>query len=167
MLAPSVAAVEQAYDAAKYRRVPEAPALTITVPSLADPSLAPDRRHTLSVTAHHVPFARSGRWDAVASEALGDLVTNLVSTVAPDLHERTMHRWVLTPADLEQRYGCTGGSLLHGELALDQFLFMRPVPACARYSTPLAEFWLCGVGAHPANSSGAGGMLAARELAAR
>jgi phytoene dehydrogenase-like protein len=75
-----------------------------------------------------------------------------------------LHRWVVTPGDLETRYGCTEGNLSHGELALDQFLFMRPVPSCSRYASPLAGFWLCGTGTHPVSASGAGAMLVAREL---
>jgi len=167
VLAPTVSAVERAYDEAKYGGVPQTPALSITIPSLTDPSLAPERQHVLSVTVHHVPFAASGGWTAQTADALAERVTALVAGLATDLRERTVHRVVLTPDDIERRYGCTGGSLTHGELALDQFLFMRPVPQCARYATPLPGFWLCGAGSHPANSAGATGLLAAREVLAQ
>ena len=165
VLAPSIASVERAYDAAKFGEVPQSPALSLAIPTLIDPSLAPDRRHVLSVTVHHVPFARRGGWDRSAAELLGDQVTSMVAAVAPDLRERTLHRWVLTPADLESRYACTEGNLSHGELALDQFLFMRPTPVSSRYATPVAGFWLCGTGSHPVSSSGAAAMLVTRELA--
>lgn len=168
VLAASIGAVELAYDEAKYGALPSAPALTLSIPTLVDPVLAPERRHVLSVTAHHVPHALRGGWTADASAQLAERVTDLVAQVVPDLRERTLHRSVLTPADLAARYGCDEGSLWQGELALDQFLFMRPVPACARYATPLPGFWLCGTGSHPAVAGGAAGMLAAREvLAAR
>jgi phytoene dehydrogenase-like protein len=166
-LVTSVAGIERAYDDAKYGTLPATPALTVTVPSLIDPSLAPERRHVLSVTVHQVPGALRGGWTPAATDDLADRVTAMVATIAPDLRERTLQRWVLTPADLEARYACTGGSLTHGELALDQFLFMRPVPACARYATPLEGFWLGGTGSHPGLASGAAGRLAARELLAR
>ena len=71
---------------------------------------------------------------------------------------------MVTPADLESRYGCTEGSLSHGELALDQYLFMRPIPSSSRYATPLDGFWLCGTGTHPVSASGAGAMLVTREI---
>jgi len=165
VFAPSVDAVERAYDAAKFGAMPGSPAMSLTIPTLIDPSLAPDRKHVLSVTVQHVPYARRDGWDASAAGTLGDQVTSMLAAVVPDLRERMVQRWVLTPADLESRYACTEGNLSHGELALDQFLFMRPMPTCARYQTPLAGFWLCGTGAHPVSSSGAGGMLVARELA--
>jgi phytoene dehydrogenase-like protein len=164
VVAASVETVERAYDAAKFGDVPLSPALTMTMPTLIDPSLAPDRRHILSVSAHHVPYARRGGWDARAAESLADQVTSMVSAVVPDLRERMLQRWVLTPADIETRYACTEGNLSHGELALDQLLFMRPVPECARYETPLSGYSLCGTGSHPGWASGAGALMAAREL---
>jgi phytoene dehydrogenase-like protein len=164
VLASSVTAVERAYDAAKFGRLPDTPALSLTVPSLLDPSLAPERRHVLSVTAHHVPYARADGWTGAAAEQLGDLVTSMLEPIIPDLRERIVQRSVLTPLDLETRYGCTEGSLSHGELALDQFLFMRPMPACSRYATPLTGFWLCGTGTHPGFPGGAGAPLVVREM---
>lgn len=163
-VAPSVVAVERAYDAAKFGEVPGAPAVTLAIPTLADPSLAPDRKHVLSVTVHHVPFALNGGWNRANAQSLGDAVTDLLSSIAPDLRDRTLSRQVVTPADLESRYGCTEGNLSHGELALDQFLFMRPVPSSSRYATPLDGFWLCGTGTHPASANGAGAGLVVREI---
>ena len=166
VVASSVASVERAYDAAKFGHMPELPALTLTVPTLIDPSLAPERKHVLSVTVHHAPYALAGGWTKAAADELGDHITRMVSRVVPDLSERILQRWVVTPGDLETRYGCTEGSLSHGELALDQFLFMRPVPSCSRYSSPLAGFWLCGTGTHPVSASGAAAPLVLREIEA-
>ncbi|HSA55224.1 MAG TPA: NAD(P)/FAD-dependent oxidoreductase [Gemmatimonadaceae bacterium] len=167
LLAPDLPGVERAYDAAKYGQVPEHPALTAVLPTLLDPSLAPAGCHVLSVSVHHVPYARRDGWTDGARDALGSLVQQRLEAIAPDLAARIAARRVLTPADLETRFGVTEGSLTHGELALDQILFMRPVPACARYETPLPGLWLCGAGTHPANGAGASGALAARELLGR
>ena len=163
-VAPSVVAVERAYDAAKFGQLPGAPAMTMTIPTLADPSLAPERKHVLSVTVHHVPYALRGGWNGSNAKSLGDTVTSMLSSIAPDLRDRTVFQQVMTPADLESRYGCTEGNLSHGELALDQFLFMRPVPSCSRHATPLAGFWLCGTGTHPVSASGAGAPLVVRAM---
>jgi phytoene dehydrogenase-like protein len=164
VMAPSLADVERAYDAAKFGVMPETPALTLTVPTLSDPTLAPDRKHILSVTVQHAPYALRAGWNSASADSLGDHVTSMLAPVVPDLRERILQRWVLSPADIEARYGCTEGSLSHGELALDQFLFMRPVPSCSRYASPLDGFWLCGTGTHPVSSSGAGAALVVREI---
>jgi len=56
-------------------------------------------------------------------------------------------------------------SLYHGELTLDQILFMRPVPGWSRYRTPIEGLYLCGSGTHPGGGiPGAAGRNAAREI---
>ncbi|HEU4464205.1 MAG TPA: amine oxidase, partial [Gemmatimonadota bacterium] len=73
-----------------------------------------------------------------------------------------LERRVLPPPDLETRYGWTMGDPYQGELALDQLLFMRPVPGWSGYRTPIVGLYLCGNGTHPAGAiTGASGRLAA------
>jgi len=59
----------------------------------------------------------------------------------------------------------SGGHLYHGELTLDQILFMRPVPGWSRYRTPIEGLYLCGPGTHPGGGiAGAAGRNAARVI---
>lgn len=163
---PGVQGTELAYDYAKYGELPDAPAVTLAIPSVSDPSLAPTGRHVVSATVHHIPYHLRRGWNSAARGALGDLVQSRLETLAPGFGERVRERLVLSPADLEDRFGVSEGSLTQGEIALDQILFMRPVPQCARYATPLAGLWICGTGTHPASVAGASGVLAAREVLA-
>jgi phytoene dehydrogenase-like protein len=72
---------------------------------------------------------------------------------------------IITPLDLEEVYGLTGGQIFHGDLALDQFFTMRPLLGWARYSTPIRNLYLCGSGTHPgAGLTGGSGANAAREI---
>src|SRR6185503_17577347 len=97
--------------------------------------------------------------------ALGDQVTAAIVAAAPGFAGRVLHREVLTPLDLEQRFGLTEGAPSHGELTLDQILFMRPIPAASRYATPIAGLYLCGSGSHPGPGiPGAPGWLAAQRV---
>ena len=43
----------------------------------------------------------------------------------------------------------TGGHWHHGEMSLDQFLMLRPVPKSAQYRTPVDGLYFCGAGCHP------------------
>ena len=112
--------LERAFDDAKYGRVPEEPFLTITIPSLADPSLAPEGKHVMIVWAQFTPpKLRDGDWSD-QREALGDRVVDLLEHHAPGLSSSILYRQVETPADLEERFGLTHGCLDHVELSLDQ-----------------------------------------------
>src|SRR5205823_14167377 len=55
VVAPSIDYVERAADAHKYGRLAEEPWLEATIPSLVDPSLAPDGKHVMSVLVQAAP----------------------------------------------------------------------------------------------------------------
>lgn len=141
--------LERAFDAVKYRRFSTRPQLEIRVPTVADPALAPAGHHVVEILAHFAPYALEGGWTKEAREALGDAVVAELARYAPSLKGRVVAREVLTPADLEARYGLTGGHVHHGEHALDQLFVLRPGPDCAGYATPVRGLFLCGSGSHP------------------
>ncbi len=163
--APSLDAIEFAFDASKYGEVPRNPVLEFYLPSLDNPSLAPAGKHVLSAHVMYITGNRKGGWDDAARVALLDTVLARLERLAPGLREQVVASELLLPGDLEQRYGLAGGHWHHGEFALDQMLMMRPTYEAAQYRTPLAGLWLCGAGCHPAGDlSGAAGYNAAREL---
>jgi phytoene dehydrogenase-like protein len=83
----------------------------------------------------------------------------------PDLPELIEGRVVLTPLDLERRYGLTEGNIFHGDLNIGQLFSMRPTPKWSQYRTPVAGLYLCGAGAHPGGGvTGAPGHNAARQV---
>ncbi len=167
-ISPDLDTLERAYDAAKYGAISERPLLEASIPTLADPSLAPEGRHVMTIWMQYAPYDLTGGWGDDQREALGDLVVRTLAEVAPDLPGRVLHRRVLAPPDLEREYGLPEGSFAHGEMALDQLLFMRPVPGWSGYDTPLGGLYLCGAGTHPGGGhTGAAGYVAARAILPR
>ncbi len=164
-IGPEVDYLERAFDDAKYGEFSRAPILDVTIPSLADPSLAPPGKHVLSVCVQFAPYKlRNGTWQAKRDE-LADTVVKTLGAYAPDLPGLVLHRQVITPLDLEETYGLTGGHIFHGELALDQLFALRPVLGWARYRTPLRGLYLCGSGTHPGSGlTGDSGRNAAGEF---
>jgi len=157
--------LERAFDASKYGRISEQPILELAVPSLLDPALAPAGKHVMSIYAQFAPYKlREGDWES-RREDLGRTVIKTLSAYAPGIEDRIVGRQVITPLDLEQKYGLTGGHIFHGELALDQIFTMRPVLDSARYRAPVRGLYLCGSGTHPGTGiTGASGANAAREI---
>jgi phytoene dehydrogenase-like protein len=165
MIAPGIDYLERAYDAAKYGGYARQPMIEARLPSLLDPSLAPPGGHTLSVYAQYAPYRlKNGNWEA-ERERLGDAVVDTLTDYAPNLKSVILARKVLTPLDLETGYGLPEGNANHGEMTLDQFLHMRPVPGWAQYRAPIAGLYLCGAGTHPGGGvTGANGYNAARVI---
>lgn len=164
-LTPNTQALEQAYDATKYGVASEQPHVELTAPSFRWPALAPDAKHVIVARAQYAPYRlRDGQWDAAAREAFGDRVTNTIACMDPGFADRILHQVTLAPPDLERRFGLTEGAVTHGELTLDQILFMRPVAGWERYEMPIRGLYLCGAGAHPGPGiAGGPGWLAARQ----
>lgn len=164
-IAPSLDYLEKAFDTAKYGQFARRPYLDVTIPSLADPSLAPAGRHVMSIYMQYAPYhLREGSWEE-CREALGEVVLNTLAEYAPNLKAAVLDSRVLTPLDLETIYGLPEGNPSHGEMTLDQFLYMRPVPGYAQYRAPIEGLYLCGAGTHPGGGvTGLPGYNAAREI---
>ncbi|MGZ8604051.1 MAG: phytoene desaturase family protein [Actinomycetota bacterium] len=165
LLAPSIDDLETAFDASKYGRMSDEPFLEATIPTIADPSLAPEGRHVMSILAQWTPYAlRESDWDA-ERDHLADVVVKTMERVAPGLGELVTARQVITPLDLERDYGLSGGHVYHAEPGLDQFFVWRPLLGHARYRFGLPGMYLCGSGAHPGGGvTGAPGANAGREI---
>jgi phytoene dehydrogenase-like protein len=148
-IAPGTEYLERAFDDAKHGRCSNQPFLEVVIPSLTDPSLAPEGGHVMSVLVQFAPYhLREGNWED-HRERLADTVVEILSRHAPDLPGRIHHRYILTPKELEQLYGLTDGHIYHVEHCLDQLFLLRPLPECSRYRTPLRNLYLCGAGTHP------------------
>ena len=151
-VAPSLDYLERAYDHSKYGRVSSDPLIDATSVG-----------HT-GVHAHvqYVPYAlREGEWNDDRRKALAGVVVAKLDALAPGFARSVVAADVLTPVDLEMRYGWPQGQAHHAEIALDQVLWMRPVPALARYRTPVAGLYLCGRAMHPGIEGRAGANAAA------
>jgi phytoene dehydrogenase-like protein len=156
--------LERAFDASKYGNFSPHPYLEATIPSLTDPTLAPEGKHVMSIYMQYAPYKLKGDWED-QRKALGQTVVQTLAQYAPNLPELILTHQIITPLDFEEVYGLTGGQIFHGDLALDQFFTMRPLLDWARYRTPIDNLYLCGSGTHPgAGLTGGSGANAAREI---
>ena len=164
-ISPEIDYLERAFDESKYGNFSRNPYLEITFPSLSDPSLAPAGQHVMSIYMQYAPYKlRDSDWENQRT-ALGETVVKTIAQYAPNLPQIILRHQIITPKDLEETYGLTGGHIFHGELALDQFFTMRPLLDWARYQTPIDRLFLCGSGTHPGTGlTGGSGANAARVI---
>jgi len=164
-IAPSMVYLQKAFDPVKYGQFAEHPYLDIRIPTLKDPSLAPDGKQVMSATVKYMPYhLREGNWEALR-DSLGRLVAKTISNRAPDFEQCVQHCHVITPLDMETGYNLPEGSLAHGDITLDQSLWMRPIPGFAKYRAPVKGLYLCSAATHPgAGMTGINGLNAARRV---
>jgi phytoene dehydrogenase-like protein len=150
IIGPTLEYLERAYLDARMEGWSRQPVVEMLIPSVLDPTLAPAGRHVASLFAQYAaPRLPGGRnWDE-AREEFADVVIAAVNEHAPNFKASIIARQVLSPLDLERRFGLVDGDIFHGQLTLDQLYSARPVLGHADYRMPLAGLYLCGAGAHP------------------
>jgi phytoene dehydrogenase-like protein len=157
--------LERAYDDAKYGRPSAKPIIEMTIPSALDRTLAPAGHHMICLFVQYAPYRlAAGTWDTL-KEGFADRCINEIGRLAPNLPGSVLYREVLSPLDLERRFGLTGGNIFQGSMGLHQLFSLRPVAGWSDYRTPLPGLYLCGAAAHPGGGvMGAAGRNAAREM---
>jgi phytoene dehydrogenase-like protein len=164
LVAPSADYIERAYNHTKYNEYSAAPMLEVTIPTLIDATLAPAGKHVMSAIVQYAPYTLAGGWES-ERQAFVDRVVDTLAAYAPGLRSAIHAIELLAPPDIEREFRITGGHWHHVELALDQFLMLRPLPGAAQYRTPVPGLYLCGAGAHPGGGIvGLPGRNAARQL---
>ncbi len=167
VIAPSTNHVERAFNPSKYGEFSPEPVMEITLPSLTDPSLAPDGACMLSAVVQYAPYALREGWETGKPKFLAAIMAQL-EAYAPGIGKLVRHAELLTPADIETRYRMPGGHWHHGELQADQMLVSRPVVGWSGYDTPVDGLFLAGAGSHPGGGvSGLPGLNAARRVMER
>jgi phytoene dehydrogenase-like protein len=137
VVAPSIKYLEKAYDAAKYHQISEQPYLEVTTSG-----------NVVSIHFQYAPYQlKSSEWKVEGSK-VERLAIDMLSEYFPNLKSSIKNTKTLTPQDLEATYGLTEGDLNHGQIVLDQFMFMRPIPGWSNHKTPIDNLYLCGSGVH-------------------
>jgi phytoene dehydrogenase-like protein len=168
ILAPSLAYMDRAYCDARLQGVSREPIIEMLIPSTLDDSLAPPGAHVASLFCQHVaPQLPDGRSWNDCRQSVADLMIDTVERYAPGFKASVIGRTALSPLDLEQVFGLTGGDIFHGALSLDQLFWARPALGYADYRGPLKGLYHCGSGAHPGGGvTGAPGHNAAHAIIA-
>lgn len=160
LVAPSAVAVERAFNPVKYGELPTAPVLEAVMSPLADKG-----RHVLSVNIQHIPHTPADGWSPETRERLIDTVLVQLEAHMPGLGALVEATQLLTPSDIEERFGAPGGHWHHAEMGIDQILTLRPAGGLAQYRLGVRGLYLCGASAHPGGDvTGLPGRNSARQL---
>ncbi|MEQ9669997.1 beta-carotene ketolase CrtO [Coleofasciculus sp. G2-EDA-02] len=172
LIADSVNQVEAAHNLPIMGHIPEQDiSLWVAVPTVLDPSMAPEGKHTLWIE-FYAPYQIRGAegtglfgtgWTEERKNQVADRIIDKLAEYAPNVKDSVIARRVESPADLSDRLGVYKGNHYHIDMTLDQMIFFRPLPEIANYQTPIDGLFLTGAGTHPGGSiSGLPGRNCAR-----
>ncbi len=167
-IAPTIDYMQRACDEARLGHPASDPFLNVHLQSAVDDTMAPAGKHAISIFAQYFPYTLAeGTWDE-RRDQIADRVIATLGEYAPNVPGSVLARQVLSPPDIEARFGLTGGHIFQGELVPEQAFDMRPVPGSSSYEGPIGGLYLCGAGAWPGGCvMGAPGHNAAHEVIAR
>jgi len=165
-ISPTPDWVQEAYEDAMHGELSKKPYIEAYMQSSTDPTVAPQGFHTISMFCQYAPYHLKGRqWSEEVKNEMADRVFAAMDEFAPNFSAAVVARQILSPVDIEQRYGLPNGNIFQGEITPDQLFSLRPTPECARYRTPVAGLYLCGSATHPGGGvMGAPGHNAAKAL---
>ena len=165
-ICPSMEYLEKASDAVKYGFISENPYVEFSIPSTLNPEFSPEGKHVLSVSVQYAPYQlRDCQWSVDSKEQLKENTIQVLEKSIPNLKQLIENSLVHSPKDIETEFGLTEGNFNHGEMTLDQLLFMRPTVSCSQYNTPFKNLYLCGPGTHPGGGlHGTNGYNAAKKV---
>jgi beta-carotene ketolase (CrtO type) len=171
LIADSVVQVELAHTDPQIGRIPlDDPSMYLVVPTVRDPSMAPEGKHTLWIeffAPYQIAGAKDGLkgtgWTEALKNQVADRVLDKLADYAPNIKSAIIARHVESPPELEERIGVVQGNYYHLDMSLDQMMCFRPLPELANYQTPIEGLFLTGAGTHPGGSiSGLPGRNCAR-----
>lgn len=164
-ISPTMTYIQKSYDPTKYGHYSEDLYLDIYIPTITDTSLSSDGAHLMSVTVKYIPYhLREGDWESLQGD-IAKLVINKIDEFSPGFEKLIKHQKVITPLDLERDYDLPEGNYVHGEMTLDQYMWMRPIPGYGQYKSPIENLYLCSAATHPGGViTGINGKNAAREI---
>ena len=165
-ISPTPDWVQEAYEDAARGELSQKPYIEAYMQSATDPTVAPAGYHTISMFCQYAPYHLKGRqWSDEVKHEMANRIIATMTGFAPNFADAILDYQVLSPVDIEQRYGMPNGNIFHGEITPDQLFSLRPTPECAHYRTPIEGLYLCGSGVHPGGGvMGAPGHNAARAV---
>lgn len=164
LIAPGLDYMDRAWLDARQSGWSKKPIVEILIPSTIDDTLAPPGQHVASLFCQQFDPDLGSKWEN-HGEAAADQIIDTVNDYAPNFRASIIGRQVLSPWDLEQVFGLTGGDIFHGRLSLEQLFSARPRLGMGQYRTPFTNLYMCGAGTHPGGGvSGVPGHNAAHEI---
>lgn len=161
-IAPSISYVTDSLSDAAAGRPTRYPIITLQIPTVYDPTIAPSGRHIVSMWVKFQPVKPAeGTWDELR-DATREQLISAVNEYAPNFRDSIIDSILYTPLDMESRVGLTDGNIHHLDHSVAQLLGDRLFPG-GGYRTPITGLYMCGAGTHPGGEvSGAPGHNAAR-----
>ena len=148
-LVPDPELQQASYEACRRGEVPEHPAVGMQIPTVMDPSLAPDGFHIATTYGFFFPCEAPKEDRGRLRDEMAERIIDRLSEFLPDLRDCIVERAVFSSEHFAAMQGATNGDFTHGLIHPEQMIGGRLLVPGSAHATPIAGLYLCGASCHP------------------
>jgi phytoene dehydrogenase-like protein len=148
-LVPDPDLQQASYEACRRGEVPEHPPVGMQIPTVMDPSLAPDGFHIATTYGFFFPCEAPKEDRGRLRDEMAERIIDRLSEFLPDLRDCIVERAVFSSEHFAAMQGATNGDFTHGLIHPEQMIGGRLLVPGSAHATPIAGLYLCGASCHP------------------
>jgi phytoene dehydrogenase-like protein len=148
-LVPDPELQQKSYEACRRGEVPEHPPVGMQIPTVMDPSLAPEGFHIATTYGFFFPCEAAREERGKLRDEMAERILDRLSEFLPDLRDCIVERAVFSSDHFAAMQAATNGDFTHGLIHPEQMIGGRLLVPDSAHATPIAGLYLCGASCHP------------------
>jgi len=148
-LVPDPELQQQSYEACRRGEVPLHPPVGMQIPTVMDPSLAPEGFHIATTYGFFFPCEAPKEDRGRLRDEMAERILDRLSEFLPDLRDCIVERAVFSSDHFATMQGATNGDFTHGLIHPEQMIGGRLLVPGSAHATPIRDLYLCGASCHP------------------
>jgi phytoene dehydrogenase-like protein len=141
--------LQRSFEACAAGDVPRQPPAAMQIPTVIDPTLAPDGHHLATIYAFYFPCEAPRHLRGKLRDEMAERVIGRLEEVYPGLRGLIIESAAFSSDHFATMQGATGGDFTHGLLHAEQMLGGRALVPGSAHRTPIDGLYLCGAACHP------------------
>jgi phytoene dehydrogenase-like protein len=141
--------LQRSFEACARGELPANPPASLQIPTVVDPSLAPDGHHLGTCYGFYFPCQAPKEARGKLRDEMAARIVDQLESVYPGFRELIVESAVFSSDHFATMQGATGGDFTHGLIHPDQMLGARALVPGSSHRTPIEGLFLCGASCHP------------------
>lgn len=141
--------LQRSFEACEAGQLPARPPIAMQIPTVIDPSLAPEGCHVATIYGFYFPCEAPKDQRGKLRDEMKERILDRLEEVYPGLRQQILEAAIFSSDHFATMQGATGGDFTHGLLHPEQMLAHRALVPGSAHRTPIDGLYLCGAACHP------------------
>lgn len=141
--------LQASYESCLRGEVPRNPPAAMQIPTVIDPTLAPEGFHLGTTYGFYYPCEAPKESRGKLRDEMAERIIDRVEEIYPGFRGLIVDSAVFSSDHFATMQGATGGDFTHGLMHPEQMLAARTLVDGSSHRTPIEGLFLCGASCHP------------------